>query len=46
VTGRASISVDVNAPPGTRVKADTDGELFDRIEVNRGLAMRRASETD
>jgi hypothetical protein len=42
ISGAASISVDVNAPPGTRVKADTSGDLFDTIEINRGLAMQQA----
>ena len=45
VTGSASLSVDVKAPPGTKVRADADG-LFDRVEVNRGLSMPRASEMD
>jgi hypothetical protein len=43
VTGSASLKVDVRAPAGTSVRADADG-LFDRVEVNRGLSMPRASE--
>ncbi len=45
VTGSASLSVDVKAPPGTRVRADADG-LFKSVEVNRGMSMPRASESD
>lgn len=45
VTGSASLTVDVKAPRGTSVRADADG-LFNRVEVNRGLSMPRASEAD
>ncbi len=41
VTGNASITVDVKAPPGTKVKADASG-LFDTVKVNRGVAMQSA----
>jgi hypothetical protein len=41
VTGSASLTVDVKAPAGTSVRANADG-LFDRVEVNRGLAMQSA----
>jgi hypothetical protein len=39
--GSARISVDVNAPRGTRVKADADG-LFKEIELNRSTQMSPA----
>jgi hypothetical protein len=45
VTGSASLSVDVRAPAGTKVRADADG-LFKSVEVNRGMSMPRASEQD
>jgi Phage tail lysozyme len=45
VTGSATLKVDVNAPQGTSVKADADG-LFDRVQVNRGLAMSDANRAD
>jgi hypothetical protein len=45
VTGSASLTVDVKAPAGTRVRADADG-LFKSVDVNRGLSMPRASEGD
>lgn len=45
VTGSASLSVDVKAPAGTKVRADADG-LFKSVDVNRGMSMPRASEQD
>jgi hypothetical protein len=44
-TGCASWTVYVMAPRGTSVRTEADG-LFDRVEVNRGLSMPRASEQD
>jgi hypothetical protein len=43
VTGSASLTVDVNAPRGTKVRTEADG-LFTRVDVNRGLTMLHASE--
>jgi hypothetical protein len=42
VTGTGKISVDVNAPKGTNVRAHGGG-LFKQVEVNRQTQMDRAS---
>lgn len=42
VEGSATIKVDVNAPRGTRVGAETGGSLFKQIELNRTGNMVKA----
>jgi hypothetical protein len=45
VEGSAKISVDVNAPRGTMVKASTGGDLFREVELNRSSQMAMADDS-
>lgn len=42
VEGTANLSVDVKAPNGTKVSADTEGPLFKKTEINRQRQMEPA----
>jgi hypothetical protein len=46
VEGSAKLTVDVNAPRGTLVKANTGGDLFKEVELNRSSQMAIASDWD
>jgi hypothetical protein len=43
VNGKGMISVDVNAPKGTRVTAEGEG-LFKKTEINRQTQMEPAAQ--
>jgi hypothetical protein len=45
VEGSAKLTVDVNAPRGTLVKASTGGDLFKEVELNRSSQMAMADDT-
>jgi hypothetical protein len=42
VSGEANLTVDVNAPAGTRVGAGTAGDLFKKTTINRQMQMEHA----
>jgi len=39
LSGGAKLTVDVNAPAGTRVRTSTEGDLFKKTEVSRQTQM-------
>jgi hypothetical protein len=43
LSGGAKLSVDVNAPAGTRVRTSTEGDLFKKTEITRQTMMEPAA---
>jgi len=44
LSGGAKLSVDVNAPAGTRVRTSTEGVLFKQTETTRQTQMEPAAQ--
>jgi hypothetical protein len=46
VTGEATLTVDVNAPPGSKVGGNIDDGVFKRLNIKSGRQMPRAADQE
>jgi hypothetical protein len=46
IEGSADLNVNVNAPRGTKVSAETDGKLFKDVKMNRKLSEQPAAQQE